>query len=241
VHCIVTGGGLALDGGCWVAARRRYLFPVRVLSRLFRGKFLAALTQARRNGELDFGGATQPLADDVGFQAFLDQLYRTEWVVYAKRPFGGPQQVFRYLGRYTHRVGISNQRLQRIDAQGVRFATKGGRSITLAPLEFIRRFLLHVLPNGFVKIRHYGLLAAGKATSKLDRARLLFKPGEPIQNAPADGLGAFDWLAHLRQLTGVDLTLCPRCAQGRMIHQPLSPSRYCPQTDRGPPDLGRAA
>jgi hypothetical protein len=142
LHCIVTGGGLSVDGKHWIAARRRYLFPVQVLSRLFHGKFLAALTQAHRNGELEFGGTTQALADAAEFQQFVDKLYRVEWVVYAKRPFGGPQQVFRYLGRYTHRVGISNQRLQHIDAESVRFATKNGHSITLSPYAFIRRFLV---------------------------------------------------------------------------------------------------
>jgi hypothetical protein len=241
VHCLVTGGGLALDGGQWVAARRRYLFPVQVLSRLFRGKFLAALTRAYRDGELEVGGTTQPLADAVAFQQFVDTLYRVEWVVYAKRPFGGPQQVFRYLGRYTHRVGISNQRLQRIDADGVRFATTGGRSLTLPPQEFIRRFLLHVLPSGFVKIRHYGLLAAGTATTQLERARTLLPPGMSVATPVPRGSGALDWLTHLLQLTGADLTLCPRCSQGRMIRHPLSPVRCRPQTNRGPPGLGRAA
>jgi hypothetical protein len=241
VHCLVTGGGLAADGGHWVPARRRYLFPVQVLSRLFRGKFLAALTHAYRNGELQFGGSTQVLADAVAFQRFVDSLYRVEWVAYAKRPFGGPQQVFRYLGRYTHRGGLSKQRLQRIAADGVRFATKGGRSLTLPPHEFIRRFLLHVLPSGFVKIRHYGLLAAGNATTQLERARTLLQPGAPAEMPAPPGSGALDWLTHLRQLTAVDLTLCPQCSQGRMIRQPLGPVRCRPQTDRGPPGLERAA
>lgn len=239
VHCIVTGGGLALDRRRWVAARRRYLFPVQVLSRLFRGKFLAALTQAYRDGELELGGTG--LADVVRFQQLVHQLYRTEWVVYAKQPFGGPQQVFRYLGRYTHRVGISNQRLQHVDAEGVRFATKGDRSITLPPHEFIRRFLLHVLPSGFVKIRHYGLLAAANATTQLERARALLQPGTSVDAPVPCGSGAFDWLEHLLQLTGVDLTICPQCSQGRMVRQPLSSSRWRPQTDRGPPGRGRAA
>jgi len=240
VHCIVTGGGLATDGGHWIAARRRYLFPVQVLSRLFRGKFLATLAQAYRNGELEFGGTTHALIDTVAFQQFVDKLYRAEWVVYAKRPFGGPQQVFRYLGRYTHRVGISNQRLQHIGAESVHFATKGGHSIALSPHEFIRRFLLHVLPSGFVKIRHYGLLAAGNATTQLDRARMLLEPGTPVADVPTGSSGALDWPTHLLQLTGVDLTLCPRCSQGRMIRQALRPVACCPQRDRGPPALGSA-
>jgi Putative transposase len=241
VHCIVTGGGLAVDGERWVAARRRYLFPVQVLARLFRGKFLAALTRAYREGELEFGGTTQRLADAVAFRQFVHELYRAEWVVYAKRPFGGPQQVFRYLGRYTHRVGVSNQRLQHVDADGVRFATKGGRTITLRPEEFIRRFLFHVLPSGFVKIRHYGLLAGGNVTTQLECARTLLQPGAPAEMPVPRGSGAFDWLTHLLQLTGVDLRLCPQCSQGRMIREPLYPVRRRPQADRGPPRLGGAA
>jgi hypothetical protein len=241
VHCIVTGGGLGVDGECWVPARRRYLFPVQVLSRLFRGKFLASLAQAHRDGELEVGGTTQDLVDPAAFQQFVDKLYRAEWVVYAKRPFGGPQQVFRYLGRYTHRVGISNQRLQHIDGGGVRFATKGSRSITLPPHEFIRRFLLHVLPSGFVKIRHYGLLAAGNATTQLESARAMFPSGTPVEMPPPGGSGALDWLTHLLQLTGVDLTRCPQCSQGRMIRQPLGPFRCRPRADRGPPRLGGGA
>ena len=241
VHCIVTGGGLAVDGEHWVAARRRYLFPVQVLSRLFRGKFIAALSQAYRDGELELGETTQGLADPAAFQQLVHQLYRAEWVVYAKRPFGGPEQVFRYLGRYTHRVGISNQRLQHIDAESVRFATKSGRSITLSPHEFIRRFLLHILPSGFVKIRHYGLLAAGNATTQLERARTLLRPGASSEIPAPCGSGALDWLTHLLQLTGVDLRLCPQCSLGQMIRQPLSPLRCRPRADRGPPRLGRTA
>lgn len=241
VHCIVTGGGLAADGGSWVAARRRYLFPVRVLSRLFRGKFLAAFQEAYRDGELDLGGAVRDLVDPAAFRQFVDRLYRADWVVYAKRPFGGPTQVFRYLGRYTHRVGISNQRLQHIDAESVRFATKGRRSMTLPPHEFIRRFLLHVLPSGFVKIRHYGLLAGGNATTQLDRARAFLEPGSPVEMHAAHGSGALDWLTHLLELTGVDLTRCPVCSQGRMIRHSLGPVGRRPQSDRGPPRQRRAA
>jgi len=124
-----------------------------VLSRLFRGKFLAALARARERGELQFPGTITDLADAGTFGALLDQLYRQEWVVYAKRPFGGPTQVFHYLGRYTHRVGLSNHRLQAITPDAVRFATKHGHRVTVPPREFLRRFLLHVLPAGFVKIR----------------------------------------------------------------------------------------
>ncbi len=163
--------------------------------------------------------------------------------MYAKRPFGGPQHVFRYLGRYTHRVGISNQRLQAIDADGVRFATKGGRSITLPVHTFIRRFLLHVLPAGFVKIRHYGLLAAGNATTQLERARAFLQATALLVPEPALARGGatLDWQTRLLHLTGIDLTRCPRCPHGRMIRHALSPAPFHRRTDRGPPHLGQAA
>ncbi len=159
LHCIVTGGGLSLDEEKWVSRHRgRYLFPIKVMSRLFRGKFMDALVRARDKGDLVFGGQSAALTEGDVWAAFKERLYRKEWVVYAKRPFGGAEGVYKYLGRYTHRVGISNFRLQAVDENGVRFSTKHGKCATLKHEEFIRRFLLHVLPKGFVKIRHYGLL-----------------------------------------------------------------------------------
>ena len=220
LHCIVTGGGLSPDGTQWVASDKKYLFPVKVMSRLFRGLFLDGLKQAHQAGEIRL--------DDGNLEVLLEPLYRTEWVVYAKRPFGGPEQVFKYLGRYTHRVGISNQRLIRMDAQGVCFATKGGRTITLAPQEFIRRFLLHVLPPGFVKIRHYGLWASGRAATRLEMARRLFpSPPPPPVSSPAAALAPasvepeLDWQVRLLVLAGIDVNRCPRCQQGRMVRHPL--------------------
>ena len=241
LHCIVTGGGLSPDGTTWVAARRSYLFPVKVLSALFRGLFLDALRRAHQRGEIQY--------EDDELRAILDRLYQHPWVVYAKRPFGGPEQVFRYLGRYTHRVGISNQRIRSMDEHGVCFATKGGGTITLTPQEFIRRFLLHVLPPGFTKIRHYGLWASGKAAERLDLARqvLAADPVEPppvisdpealadpephSDHEPLDDpepianaeplLHPDHWQLRLLRLTGIDVTACPRCRQGRMIAQPL--------------------
>ena len=217
VHCLVTGGGLAVARPRWVAARRRYLLPVRVLSRLFRGKFLAALARAHAHGDLDFPGALAPLAGAGAFRALLDHLYRQEWVVYAKRPLGGPAQVVRYLGRYTHRVGLANHRLQALTPDAVRFATKDGGSITLPPREFLRRFLLHVLPRGFVKIRHFGLFAARQVPTALARA------GRPLGGAPPPitPRPPSDWRTLLRRLTGVDLARCPRCAHGTMLRHPL--------------------
>jgi len=227
LHCIVTGGGLSTSGNGWVGVQGgRYLFPVKVLSTLFRGKFLAGLAQARRAGKLRFAGTCAAVADDDVFAAFKDELYRKDWVVYAKRPFGGAEQVYRYLGRYTHRVSISSQRLEAIDDSGIRFRTKNGDTATLAPQEFIRRFLLHVLPRGFVKIRHYGLLASANVHTKLEKARCLL--GAPP--AATEALEGLDWRGRMLQLTQVDLRLCPACEEGTMLRRPLRrpPSRAPP-------------
>ena len=167
LHCIVAAGGLSLDGTRWIPGSTRYLFPVAVLAALFRGLFLDGLKSLVKRDKVRLDGQE--------LQPLLDVLYRESWVVYAKRPFGGPEQVFKYLGRYTHKVGISNQRLISMDSDGVCFATKNGKRLTLAPEEFIRRFLLHVLPAGFVKTRHYGLWASGKAQQSLEVARTLIQ------------------------------------------------------------------
>jgi len=173
LHCLVSGGGLATDG-TWKPTREDYLFPHLVLSRLFRGKFLAGLVRLYERGALDLGGECAPLAEPDAFQALKDRLYGKDWVVYAKPPFAGPEQVYRYLGRYTHRIAVSNGRLEAFDDSGVRFRTKHGKTVTLRPLEFIRRFLLHVLPEGFHKIRHYGFARRGQ-----DRRRARARPARP--------------------------------------------------------------
>jgi hypothetical protein len=230
LHVVVSGGGLSPDGR-WIATGQDFLFPVRVLSRLFRGKFLDGLRRLLRDEKIQPAPGT-----DLG--PVIDDLYRTEWVVYSEAPFSSAGHLFEYLGRYTHRVAISNERILAVDDDGVRFRTRDGQTITLPPLEFLRRFLLHVLPKGFVKIRHYGLLAAGNATTQLERARTLLQPGASPEMPAPRGSGALDWLTHLLQLTGVDLTLCPQCSQGRMIRQPLRPLPCRPRGDRGPPRLG---
>ena len=218
LHCIVTGGGLSPDGTKWVEARRKYLFPVKVMAKLFRGLFLDGLRKLHDAGEIDITG--------VDFKKLVDSLYRTDWVVYAKRPFGGPEQVFKYLGRYTHRVGISNQRLISLDDGGVTFATKNGRTLTLEAQEFIRRFLQHVLPSGFVKKRHFGLWAASNVTTRLAVARSLLPSVSPPKPAVAEAEVRaaaldFEWQRQLLRLTGIDVTRCPRCLSGRMTAQPL--------------------
>ena len=177
LHCVVSGGGLAPDGQSWIAGREHYFLPVRVLAKLFRGKFLAALDGARKNKQLDLGGACAELAHDAAWAALRDGLYRKNWVVYAKPPFGGPEIVFRYLGRYTHRVAIANSRLVAIEDDHVAFAWKDYRDksavkiMKLAPGEFIRRFLLHALPDGFHRIRHFGFMANGRRAVKLAQCR----------------------------------------------------------------------
>ena len=181
VHGIVAGGGLAPDGARWVACKPGFFLPVRVLSRLFRRRFLEELHQAHRSGRLQFFGEYAVLSDAQAFAQWLAPLRQCEWVVYAKRPFAGPAAVLTYLSRYTHRVAISNRRLLTLDERGVTFRWKDYRAtgktrykaMTLSPDEFMRRFLLHVLPAGFHRIRHYGLLANTGRRDHLARAREL--------------------------------------------------------------------
>ena len=173
VHCVVTGGGLAPDGKRWIASEQGYLLPVRVLAKLFRGKFLAELNSLYQAGEIKFSGTAVKLNDPREFRRLIKLLYQRRWIVYAKAPFEGAQNVFRYLGRNTHRVAISNSRNQRFDGKRVRFRDKDYadrsriKSMTLEAEEFVRRFLLHVLPKGLVRIRHYGLLASQNVKTKL--------------------------------------------------------------------------
>ena len=193
VHMIVPGGGIALDGSRWISASQDFLLPAAVLSRLFRGKMLAMLKAAHEAGQLQFFGEHAGLAGKVAFKAWLKPLYATNWHVYAKRPFAGPEQVLAYLTRYTHRVAISNSRLIKADSTGVTFKFKDYRiegpgrykTMTVTPSEFIRRFMLHVLPKGFHRIRHYGLLAGGPAKAAIiERARELIAAAAPVQPAP---------------------------------------------------------
>jgi hypothetical protein len=179
LHGIVTGGGVAHDQSRWVATSPHYLFPVRALSRKFRGKYLAGLHALHAAGKLEFHGELKETAAPAQFAATLRQASQTEWVVYAKRPFAGPEQVLAYLSRYTHRVALSPRRLLATDGQTVTFAYKdyadGSRpkTMTLGTAEFVRRFCLHVLPKRFVKIRHYGLLGNRQKQARLARARQL--------------------------------------------------------------------
>ena len=200
VHGIVPGGGLAPDGKTWVACRPGFFLPVRVLSRLFRRRFLEGLQQLHRAARLQFFGEHTSLRDTKAFANWLAPMRQCEWVVYAKRPFAGPQAVLAYLSRYTHRVAISNSRLVAVDARGVSFRWKDYRAkghtrhktMTLAPEEFMRRFLLHVLPSGFHRIRHYGLLANGNRRDCLAIARAAMHANVEVPaNEPATREPAF--------------------------------------------------
>jgi hypothetical protein len=213
VHCVVTGGGPSLDGTRWAACRPGFFLPVRVLSRLFRRLFLQDLQNAFDTGNLRFFGKLSGLSDPEVFARHLDGFRRINWVVYAKSPFGGPEQVLAYLGRYTHRVAIANSRLISLSDGKVRFTWKDYRAngktkvMMLAVDEFIRRFLLHTLPDGFHRIRHYGFLANGSRSDNLARCRRLLDARdtddacEPItERAKADG-----------PITTADLAICPDC------------------------------
>jgi len=221
VHAIVTGGGLVPGTERWIPARSRFFLPIKVLGAMLRGKVLAALRTAYERGKLDLGGDCMPLADPAVFKRLLDRLYDKKWVVYAKRPFGGPEQVFRYLGRYTHRTGISNQRLLSMDDEAVWFHTRDDNVATLTPDEFIRRFLLHVLPAGFKKIRHRGLLAPANVNTRLVVARRVLDAPDPPPRTP------IDWRERLLRLTGVDPTLCT-CCGATLVRRPLSDDRLVP-------------
>ena len=217
LHCVVPGGALARDGARWLPAKRGFLFPVRALARVFRGKYLAGLRRAFDRGALRFAGSLAGLADPQGFAAFLATLRAHDWVVYAKPPFGGPAQVLEYLGRYTHRVAISNDRLVSLAEGLVRFrwrdSAHGNRlkTMTLAAADFLSRFLLHVLPGGFVRIRHCGLLANRGRAAKLARCRALLAAVPPEAPAAPEPVAAL-----LLRVTGVDITRCPVCRAGRL-------------------------
>lgn len=240
LHCVITGGGLSPDGTRWLRTRQDYLFPVRVLGALFRGKLLAAVRQGWERGILSCPDLEPPGA----LTQLLGQLFSKRWVVYSKAPFAGPQQVFAYLGRYTHRVAISNHRLLALDAAGVRFLTRGTHTVTLAPEIFIGRFLQHVLPSGFVKIRHYGLLAPANVHTKLSVARRLLTPAPTLPpgvvllltvwlllcpRRVGSSAPALDWRQRLFLLTGIDPRRCPRCG-GELLAQPLPLPPACRDT-----------
>jgi Putative transposase/Transposase zinc-binding domain len=228
VHCLITGGALSLDQQRWRKARPRFLFPVRALSKVFRGKFLDGLQKLYDQKQLRFPAPVEALASAEGFGKLLADLRRQGWVVYSKAPFAGPQKLLDYLGRYTHRVAISNHRLLSADDDQVHFHYRDrahGNQVKIAMLpadEFLRRFLLHVLPRGLQRIRHYGLLASRNKETLLTRCRELLGADQP---PPPEKKSTADWLL---LLLGFDATRCPRCGQ-TLQRTELSP-QYGPGT-----------
>jgi len=220
VHCVVPGGGLSPDGARWISCKPGFFLPVRVIAPVFRGKFLDLTRRAFERGELSFQGQLAHLADPAQFAAHLARSYQHDWVVYAKPPFGGPEQVLKYLARYTHRVAIANRRLLSLDRGRVRFRYKDyahghrPRTMELDATEFIRRFLLHILPRRFVRIRHYGFLSNPSRAAKLAccRTRLGVQPATESRPDPADA-----------RLRDESTARCPACAQGRLIRIRLRP------------------
>ena len=219
LHCIVPGGGLSPDQTRWVACRPGFFLPVRVLSRRFRTLFLAQLQAAFVAGELHFSGTLATLAEPTAFAVRLDALRAVEWVVYAKRPFAGPEQVLAYLGRYTHRVALANSRLTRLADFTWKDYRQHGKTkvMTLAADEFIRRFLLHAVPDGFHRIRHIGFLANGHRTAKLALCRALLAAPTPDPPPPEN------YRERTRRLTGHALDVCPHCGGAMLERGPLPP------------------
>ena len=213
VHCVVTGGGLSLDGTQWRACQRRFLFAVKALGQVFRGKYLAGLKRLRSQQRLTFAGESAAWAEEAAWNSLWQHLYTQPWVVYAKPPWGSPEQVLKYLSRYTHRVAIANSRLVFVGDGVVRFrytdyaAGAAAKVMELSAEEFLRRFLLHVVPTGFVRIRHYGLLANRTRQDKLARARQLLAIVaatpllSPVSGAATDTAPALPAAAR-----------CPHCA-----------------------------
>jgi hypothetical protein len=214
VHALVTAGGLALAGDSWVATSLKFLFPVAVMRELFRGKMAALLRGLRAEGLFQS-------FDDAAWTRLMVSLFRKPWVVYAKRPFRHIDHVLQYLGRYTHRVAIANSRLVSVTQDAVVFRTKNGKTTTLCPVEFLRRFVRHVLPEGFHKIRHFGLYASASEDRRESARRLLAPKHETPPSTSKPVASVTEYAAALLALTGRDVRLCPHCATP-MIRIPLS-------------------
>jgi hypothetical protein len=228
LHCIVTAGGLSPDGKRWIPCKEDFFLPVKVLSRLFRAKFLAYLKKAYHKGQISFPGQTAYLKEEHELKVLLDTLYGQEWNVYCKPSFRNAETLMEYLGRYTHRVAISNDRLVKIEADQVTFKYRDRndnnqiKQMTLDAAEFIRRFLLHILPDGFVKIRHYGIFSTRSRKTKLAQCMALFGVGYTDQ---VQEKHRTSWEDLLGRITGVDPRICPYCGKGKMIcKQILNPS-----------------
>lgn len=232
LHCIVTAGGLSKDGRSFRHAPRRFLFPVKALDKVFRARFLEGLCRLRK--QVPSFAHTK---DDEAFGRWVDALHHMPWNVYAKAPLAGPQQVFRYLGQYTHRVGLSNHRLVNVTPSRVKFRTRGQNTVCVPTRVFVARFLAHILPPRFVKIRHYGLMANGLTDRRREQARELLQTEQrqPIRANPrsvSKGPLPSDWIVLLRELTGVDVRRCPACHVLAVVREPL-PTRPGLSASRG--------
>jgi hypothetical protein len=228
VHCVISGGGLSLDGARWIKSHARYLFPVRALGLVFRGKFLDGLRHLYDRGELVLPAAVKdvaPLKKPDCFYALLSKLRHKPWIVYSKAPFAGPEKLLAYLGRYTHRVALSNQRLISCDDGVVRFHYRDradGDQLKIAEVsadEFLRRFLRHVLPKGFLRIRHYGLLANRRKAELMERCRTHLGIAKP---APVAEKTTAEWIM---QMIGIDVTRCPKCGSALLERTEVPPVR----------------
>lgn len=212
IHYLVPGGGLDDRKSRWISSKQKYLLPVKVLSSVFQGKFLSNLEQMYRRGELKFNGQIEPLKDPFRFKSLLCEAARKNWVVFSKEPFAGPKQVISYLGQYTHRIAISNHRLIKMEDDKVHFKYKDygdenkSKVMVLNVREFMRRFLLHVLPKGYVRIRHFGILASRCKVKNLELIRKLLRViCATVKSVPKTAAEL------LKQLLGIDITLCPKC------------------------------
>lgn len=230
LHCIVPGGGLSKDGTQWIGSRKKFFIPVHVLSLVFRGKFMERLKKMYNDGRIKCVGKAKAFENRKEFQKLFDHLFRKGWIVYAKQPFGGPEQVLTYLGRYTHRVALSNHRLVKMTNGMVSFRWRDyadgdkEKLMTVEACEFIRRFLLHVLPDGLCKIRYYGFLSNRNRKHQLERCRLLLDIAMPAEDPTP-----VSWQDTLLNLTGIDIRICPSCQKGRMQHyRLLKPLTHAP-------------
>jgi hypothetical protein len=236
VHCVIPAGALSEHGQRWIPGNARFLFAVKALSKVFCGKFVDALEQAYAEGKLCFVGAAEELATPAGFANLIQGLRTADWVVFSKRPFGGPEKVLDYLGRYTHRVAISNHRILDVSDGEVTFSFRDRRhddelrTATVSANEFIRRFLLHVLPDGFVRIRHFGFLASRTKAKDLPRCREIL--GQPPELPPRRRLTVAEWV---KELLDVDVNRCPSCGRGPLVRITLPP--LTPTARRQPSEL----
>jgi hypothetical protein len=228
IHCVIPGGGLSLDQSKWINSKKKFFIPVKVLSRKFRGKFLYYVNELYLNNKLKFSSNISELASRDVFSQFKDSLYKKEWIVYSKPPFGGAEHVLQYLSRYTHRVAISDNRIIKVDNDAVVFKWRDYKEnnkekvMTLNPQEFIRRFTMHILPDRFVKIRHYGILGNRNKQLKFKRCLEIFR----VKPKKDDSLSSAELFF---KLTGIKIGMCKVCEKGNLIKKDkLMPLRYSP-------------